>query len=142
MLTGGEIRDRVRAGLASGKLWRLAHDHAKLQGATDGGLPCHVCDRPMPRGQVYALVRASVVVLVHLECYLFWLHACGLFAPEPVVCASCRRLIPPHAEKTVIEDEAYHGRCWDRASDLVHDVTGSARRALTPHARAERSPRP
>ncbi len=130
MLTGVEIRDRVRDGLATGKLWRLVRDHAKLHGATDGGPPCHVCDQRLPRGQVYALVRASVVVLVHLECYLFWLHASGLFEPEPVTCASCRRLIPPHAEKTVIDDEPYHSRCWDRTADLVQDVTGSARRAL------------
>lgn len=136
MLTGGEIEDRVRGGLETGRLWRLAHDHAKLQGTTEGGLPCHVCDQPIARGQAYALVRASVVVLVHLECYLFWLHACGLLGPEPVLCASCRRAIPPHAEKTVIGDEPYHGRCWDRATDLVHDVTGSARLVLTPPARS------
>jgi hypothetical protein len=92
----------------------------------------------MPRGQIYALVRASVVVLVHLECYLFWLHACGLFEPEPVTCASCRRLIPPHAEKTVIEDEPYHARCWDRAADLVQEMSEALTGRCTPHARATR----
>ncbi len=114
MLTGVEIQDRIREGLANGKLLRLGHDHAKLRGATDGGTPCHVCEQTIPRGQVYALVRASVVVLVHLECYLFWLHACGLFASEPITCASCHRLIPLHAEQTIIQGAAYHERCWER----------------------------
>jgi hypothetical protein len=124
MLPGREIRDRVRAGLTAGKLWRLVHDHAKLHGATEGGLACHVCDQRIPRGQVYALARGSVVVLVHLECYLFWLHACGLFEPEPVICAACRRLIPPHAETTVSEGDAYHSRCWERA-EVADGVSAS-----------------
>jgi hypothetical protein len=139
MVTALEIRDRVSDGLVTGRLWRLVHDRAKLQGATDGGEGCHVCDQMIPCGQAFALARASVVVLVHLECYLFWLHACGLFEPEPAICVSCRRLIPPHAEKSVVEDEAYHARCWERAADLVHDATGSAQQALRRRARATRS---
>ena len=45
---------------------------------------------------------------------MFWLHACGLLEREPIMCAACRRLIPPHAENTVIRGAAYHARCRDR----------------------------
>ncbi len=115
MLTGIEIRDRVRNGLTTGRLWRLTRDQAKLQGATDGNLPCHVCDQRIPWGQAYALERASAQFVVHLECYVFWLHECGLFESEPRLCGACRPLIPPHAGTTRMEGEPYHGRCWDRA---------------------------
>jgi len=131
MLDGREIRHRVRDGLDRGRLWRLAHDHAKLRGATDGGIPCHVCEETVPRGQVYALTRASVVVLVHLECYLFWLHASGFLEAEPVTCSSCRRLIPPHAEKVVVAGIPYHERCWERMP------AGAAPGAARPSNRAD-----
>jgi hypothetical protein len=100
--------------MANGRLWRLANDRARLRGTTDGGPQCHVCSDTIPRGQAFALARASVVVLVHLECYMFWLHACGLLEYEPITCASCRRLIPPHAENRVVRGAAYHARCRDR----------------------------
>ncbi len=114
MLSGIEVRDRVRNGLSTGKLWRLTRDQAKLHGAADGTLPCHVCERRIPWGQAYALERAAAQFVVHLECYVFWLHECGLFESEPRLCAACRRLIPPHAETATIAGEPYHGRCWDR----------------------------
>jgi hypothetical protein len=114
MMTATEIDARVHEGLANGRLWRLAHDRAKLHGATDGNVACHVCSEPIARGQAFGLARAAAVVLVHLECYMFWLHACGLLDREPILCAACRRLIPPHAEKTVIRGAAYHARCLDR----------------------------
>ncbi len=117
MLTGQQIRHRILDGLETGRLWQLAYDYAKLRGETDGGMPCHVCDQTIPRGQVYALVRSSVVVLVHLECYLFWLHASGLFEPQPVTGTCCRRLIPRHAERTVVDGAPYHERCWERLLD-------------------------
>ena len=114
MLTGDEIRARVREGLAAGRLWRLANDRARLCGASDGGPGCHVCSEAISRGQVFRVARSATVVLAHLECYMFWLHACGLLAREPVTCAACRRLIPPHAETTVVRGAAYHMRCRDR----------------------------
>jgi hypothetical protein len=114
MLTGSDIRARVHEGLATGRLWRLTDDRARLRGATDGGPRCHVCGEPISRGQAFSLARAAAVVLVHLECYMFWLHACGLLAREPITCAACRRLIPPHAESTVVRGAAYHMRCRDR----------------------------
>jgi hypothetical protein len=115
MMSGIEIRQHVAAGLASGRLWRLTQDRGKVREETSA--PCHVCERGIPRGQAYAVAGAAVTVLVHLECYLFWLHASGLFALEPITCASCRKLIPPHAEQTVMHGEAYHSRCWDRMED-------------------------
>jgi hypothetical protein len=114
MLTGDEIRARVQEGLAAGRLWRLANDRARLCAASDGGPGCHVCSEAISRGQVFRVARSAAVVLVHLECYMFWLHACGLLAREPVTCAACRRLIPPHAQTTVLRGAAYHMRCRDR----------------------------
>lgn len=114
MLTGSDIRARVHEGLATGRLWRLIDDRARLRGATDGGPRCHVCSEAISRGQAFSLARGSAVVLVHLECYMFWLHACGLLAREPITCAACRRLIPPHAETKVVGGAAYHMRCRDR----------------------------
>jgi hypothetical protein len=114
MLTGSDICARVHEGLATGRLWRLTDDRARLRGSTDGGPRCHVCAEPISRGQAFSLARASAVVLVHLECYMFWLHACGLLAREPITCAACRRLIPPHTETTVVRGVAYHVRCRDR----------------------------
>jgi hypothetical protein len=114
MLTGTEMRARVREGLANGRLWRLAHDRAKLHGAIDGNPGCHVCSEAIPCGQAFSLVRGATVVLVHLECYMFWLYACGLLEREPITCAGCRRLIPPHAESTVVRGAVYHLRCRDR----------------------------
>jgi len=113
MLTDLGIRARVRDGLATGRLWRLADDRAKLRGATDGDPECHVCAETISRGQAFRLARAAAVVLVHLECYMFWLHASGLLEREPITCAACRRLIPPHAESRVIRGSAYHARCRD-----------------------------
>ncbi len=118
MLTCTEIRTCVREGLANGRLWRLAQDRAKLQGAIDGDSQCHVCSETIPRRQSFSLVRASVTVFLHLECYMFWLHACGLLEREPITCASCRRLIPPHAECTVVGGTTYHTRCRDRMENL------------------------
>jgi hypothetical protein len=123
MLTGTEVRARVREGLASGRMWHLADDRAKLRGARDGDPACHVCSEAIPRGQAFRLVRASTEILVHLECYMFWLHACGLLAREPVTCAACRRLIPPHAEHRVIRGSAYHARCRDRMESASGPAT-------------------
>jgi hypothetical protein len=109
MLTDLGIRARVRDGLATGRLWRLTDDRA-----TDGDPECHVCSQTIPRGEAFRLGRAAAVVLVHLECYMFWLHASGLLEREPITCAACRRLIPPHAESSVIRGSAYHARCRDR----------------------------
>jgi hypothetical protein len=100
MMPGIEIRLRVRDGLASGKLWRLTDDLGDLDGETSGAT-CHACERSIPRGQGYT-VPGRPQRFVHLECYLFWLHASGLFESEPVTCSSCRRLIPSHAERAVI----------------------------------------
>lgn len=127
MMPGIEIRHRVRDGLVRGKLWRLTHDLGKLDGETSGAA-CYVCERPIPRGQVYAVTRATRTVVVHLECYLFWLHASGLFESEPVTCSSCRRLIPPHAETAVIEGKPYHRRCWERKDDEAGDASPASRR--------------
>lgn len=55
MLTGQQIRHQILDGFETGRLWQLAYEHAKLHGETDGGMPCHVCDQTIPRGQVYAL---------------------------------------------------------------------------------------
>lgn len=96
MMSGIEIRQYVAAGLASGRLWRSTQDLGKVREETSA--PCHVCAREIPRGQAYAVAWTAVTVLVHLECYLFWLHASGLVALEPVTCASCCKLIPPHGE--------------------------------------------
>jgi len=114
MLTDLGIRARVRDGLATGRLWRLTADRATLRGATDGDPECHVCSQTIPRGQAFRLGRAAAVVLVHLECYMFWLHASGLLDCEPITCTACRRLIPPHAESRVIQGSTYHARCRDR----------------------------
>ena len=115
MLSGDEIRARVQEGLAAGRLWRLANDRARHCGASEPG--CHVCSEALSRGQVFRVARSAAVVLVHLECYMFWLHACGLLEREPVTCAACRRLIPPHAESTLVRGAAYHMRCRDRIGD-------------------------
>ena len=117
MLTDIEIRARVRDGLATGRLWRLADDRAKLLGAKSGDPQCHVCSETISRGQAFRLDRESAVVLVHLECYMFWLHGSGVLAREPSTCTACRRLIPPHAESRVIRGSAYHARCRDRMED-------------------------
>jgi len=111
MKTGAEIRSRVLRGLANGLLWRLAEDRVKARVGQIG--QCHVCDESIRRGEVYE-VHGAPSVLVHLDCYLFWLHLSGAYEPEPTTCASCRRVIPPHAEKTVAEGNPYHARCWDR----------------------------
>jgi hypothetical protein len=129
MLTGPEIRAHIREGLANGRLWRLAHDHAKLRGATDAAPECHVCSQTIPRGQAFALARASAIVLVHLECYMFWLHACGLLEREPITCVACRRLIPPHAESAVVRGAAYHARCRDRMESPEPSIDLVAQRA-------------
>lgn len=113
MLTGSEIRARVQDGLRTGRLGRLTHDRAKLLGITDDGPGCLVCSEAISRGQAFGLTRPSAVVLVHLECYMFWLHASGLLEHEPTTCAGCRRLIPPHAETMVVRGAVYHGRCGD-----------------------------
>jgi hypothetical protein len=114
MLTGSEIRARVRYGLSTGRLWRLTDDRAKLHRAMGEDPVCHACSEPIARGQAFRLARASAVVLVHLECYMFWLHACGLLEREPTVCATCRRLIPPHAERALVNGALHHTRCRDR----------------------------
>jgi len=114
MLTDLGIRARVRDGLATGRLWRLADDRAKLRGATAGEPQCHVCSEPIARGQAFGLARGSAIVLVHLECYMFWLHASGLLESEPITCATCRRLIPPHAERHALRGSVHHARCRDR----------------------------
>src|SRR5258708_625490 len=103
MLIGQQIRHRILDGLETGRLWQLAYDYAKLRGETDGGMPFHGLYQTIPRGLVSALGRSSVVVLVHLEFSLFWLHASGLFEPQPVTGTCCRRLIPRHAERTVVD---------------------------------------
>ena len=123
MLTGTEVRARVREGLASGRIWHLTDDRAKLRGAGDADPACHVCAEPIPRGQAFRLTHASVEILVHLECYMFWLHACGLLEREPITCAACRRLIPPHAEHRVIRGSTYHERCRDRIESASGPAT-------------------
>ena len=133
MMSGSEIRQHVREGLASGKLWRLRRDHGTLDNATTGA-PCHVCEQAIPRGQAYKVARATITVLVHLECYLCWLHASGLFEAEPITCASCGRLIPPHAEKTVIQGEPHHTRCWERVQDRIQGRTCKRRPEHCPRA--------
>ena len=112
MRPGAEIRSHVQQGLATGRLWRLVDDRARLLGVSDVG--CHVCSDPISRGQAFGVARATAAVAVHLECYMFWLHASGLLEHEPITCAACRRLIPPHAERTVVREAAYHMRCRDR----------------------------
>jgi len=113
MLTAREIRERVLQGLASGKLWRLTQDTAKSR---DGGPgQCYVCWLTIPRGQAYEISGATFPVRLHLECYLVWLHVSGVYQPEPITCAACRRVIPPHAEVARVDDQPYHGRCWERA---------------------------
>ena len=114
MLTAAGIRAHVHEGLATGRLWRLTSDRARLVGTSAGGARCHVCAEPIPGGQAFSVARSATVVLAHLECYMFWLHACGLLEREPVTCAACRRLIPPHAESTLVRGAAYHMRCRDR----------------------------
>jgi hypothetical protein len=116
MRPGPEIRAHVHQGLATGRLWRLVDDRARLVGMSEGG-GCHVCSDPISRGQAFGVARATAAVPVHLECYMFWLHASGLLEHEPITCAACRRLIPPHAERTVVRDAAYHVRCRDRIDD-------------------------
>ena len=118
MLTAAEIRARVHEGLAAGRLWRLTGDRARLVGASAAGLRCHVCAETIARGQAFSVARSATVVMAHLECYMFWLHACGLLEREPVTCAACRRLIPPHAESTLVRGAAYHMRCRDRIDSL------------------------
>jgi hypothetical protein len=118
MLTAAEIRARVHEGLATGRLWRLTSDRARLVGASAAGPRCHVCAETIAHGQVFSIARSATVVLAHLECYMFWLHACGLLEREPVTCAACRRLIPPHAESTLVRGAAYHMRCRDRIDSL------------------------
>ena len=115
MLTSRQIRDRVLQGLAGGRLWRLARDQAKAREWIRG--VCHVCDLPIARGHVYEVAAPAAPVRVHLECYLFWLHVSGAYRPEPVTCAQCRRVIPPHAEKVTRAEEAYHRRCWERLGE-------------------------
>jgi hypothetical protein len=114
MRPGNEIRALVHEGLATGRLWRLVDDRAKLLGASDGSARCHVCSDPISRGQAFGVTRPAAAGLVHLECYMFWLHASGLLEREPITCAACQRLIPPHAESTVVRGAAYHMRCRDR----------------------------
>jgi hypothetical protein len=118
MLTAAGIRAHVHEGLATGRLWRLTSDRARLVGASAAGSRCHVCAEAISRGQVFRVARPAAVVLVHLECYMFWLHACGLLERAPVTCAACRRLIPPHAESTLVRGAAYHMRCRDRIDSL------------------------
>ena len=113
MRPGPEIRAHVHQDLATGRLWRLVDDRARLLGVSDGG-GCHVCSDPISRGQAFGVAGATAAVPVHLECYMFWLHASGLLEHEPITCAACRRLIPPHAERTVVREAAYHMRCRDR----------------------------
>jgi hypothetical protein len=117
MLTGPQIGARVREGLATGRLPRLADDRAKLHGGAAGDAACHVCSEAIPRGQAFRLGRGTAVILVHLECYMLWLHACGLLEREPILCAACRRLIPPHAEKATVRGATYHARCRDRMEE-------------------------
>jgi hypothetical protein len=50
MLTDREVRARVRDGLETGRLWRLADDRAKLRGATGADPQCHVCSEPKDPG--------------------------------------------------------------------------------------------
>jgi hypothetical protein len=114
MLTAADMRARVHEGLATGRLWQLTNDRARLVGASAGAARCHVCSETISRGQAFSVARSATVVLAHLECYMFWLHACGLLEHEPVTCAACRRLIPPHAESTVVRGAPYHMRCRDR----------------------------
>jgi hypothetical protein len=76
-----------------------------------------VCAETIPRGQTFGLTRGVISISLHLECYLFWLHACGLLDREPVTCASCRRLIPPHAETVMARSGAFHARCHERMKD-------------------------
>jgi hypothetical protein len=112
MLSARQIRDRVVQGLATGRLWRLADDRAKIREGIIGH--CHVCDVPIRRGHVYELPAITSAVRVHLECYLFWLHVSGVYRPEPITCAVCRLVIPPHADKVTVDGEPYHDRCWTR----------------------------
>jgi hypothetical protein len=114
MLAAAEIRSRVHEALATGRLWRLTSDQARLVEGSAGGPRCHICGEAIARGQAFGIARPATVILAHLECYMFWLHACGLLEREPVTCAACRRLIPPHAESTVVRGAAYHMRCRDR----------------------------
>jgi hypothetical protein len=117
MLSGAEIRARVREGLASGRLGRLRGDRARLRGADETAEACHVCAEAIPRGQVFELRVGERAVPLHLECYVFWLHASGLLEREPLTCAECRRLIPPHAETMTGPRGIYHARCRDRMED-------------------------
>jgi hypothetical protein len=109
-----EIRARVLEGLATGRLWRVTRDLAAPHDPTGGSARCNVCHETIPRGQVFGLARGPVRVLVHLECYMFWLHASGVLEREPVTCAACERLIPPHADTTVFRGLSFHERCWER----------------------------
>lgn len=116
MRPGPEIRAHVHQGLTTGRLWRLVDDRARLLDVSDGE-GCHVCADPISRGQAFGVARATAAVPVHLECYMFWLHASGRLAHEPITCAACRRPLPPHAERTVVREAAYHMRCRDRIDD-------------------------
>lgn len=109
-----EIRARVLEGLANGRLWRVTRDLAKSHDPAGGSPACEVCSEKIPRGQVFSLARGTVRVFVHLECYMFWLHASGVLEREPITCGACGRLIPPHADTTIFRGRSFHERCWER----------------------------
>jgi hypothetical protein len=109
MLTGVEIRHRVNDGLATGKLWRLGHEHVALRGGLEeGGRSCHVCDQAITRGHAHVVVRASVIVLTHLECYVFWLHASIPALAGRTVREGSRQEVREH--RHLVNSEATGGR--------------------------------
>jgi len=113
-MRGREIRAHVLEGFANGRLWRITRDLAKPHDPAGGSHACEVCTETIPRGQAFSLARGRVSVLVHLECYMFWLHASGVLEREPITCGACGRLIPPHADTTISRGTPFHERCWER----------------------------
>ncbi len=69
--TDGELRQRVREGLGSGKLFRVDGNGLAGRGTQQR---CTVCNRPVLTSDMEIRIEEPRQAFAHLRCYAIWLE--------------------------------------------------------------------
>jgi len=67
----GELRQRIREGLSSGKLFRVDGNGLAGRGTQQR---CTVCNRPVLTSDLEIRIEEPRQVFAHLRCYAIWLE--------------------------------------------------------------------
>ena len=67
----GELRQRIREGLSSGKLFRVDGNGLAGRGTQQR---CTVCNRPIPTPDMEIRIEEPRQAFAHLKCYAIWLE--------------------------------------------------------------------